>query len=98
MNEHARDMFITGLLQELPPAGGKMPYTRRRKWLDAARAILDLLYDETEGSSPTPSQSSMPYDLADLDEISNKPGASSTPNQGEQAGTGSKKNVWERQS
>ena len=61
MNEHARDRFITGLLQELPPAGQMMPYARRRKWLDAVRSILDLLYsDEDEGASPSADQGAEP--------------------------------------
>jgi hypothetical protein len=38
--------FIRGLFDTLPPAGASWPSEKRKKWLQTAEGIFDLIYDE----------------------------------------------------
>lgn len=43
-NDGGRHPFIAGLLKELPTEGDEWPTDERRKWLQAAAMIFDLIY------------------------------------------------------
>ncbi len=43
-----RDPVIQALFDMLPPAGSSWPREDRQRWLEAARAILTLLYPERD--------------------------------------------------
>jgi hypothetical protein len=40
--------FIVGLLKTLPEAGSNWPMDARRKWLQAASDIFELIYKDSE--------------------------------------------------
>ncbi len=48
--------LIRGLVEELPPPDSHWPEQMRRRWLDAARSILGLLYDDEPVTTGSPEQ------------------------------------------
>jgi hypothetical protein len=51
--QHALDLLIAGLVQEVPPVGTPFSQARRECWVDAARAILAYMFDVPDVSIPT---------------------------------------------
>ena len=44
--------FIQGLLRELPPSHSDWPLEGRKKWLQSALSIFDLIYQSSDGDRP----------------------------------------------
>jgi hypothetical protein len=57
--------FFRGLLETLPDPGADWPRAQREQWLETARNIFALLYQDSEEQPPVPLQQDsprMPFD------------------------------------
>ncbi len=46
--------FLQGLLEALPAPGADWPIARREQWLETARSIFALMYDDQGDVAPAP--------------------------------------------
>jgi hypothetical protein len=54
--------FLQGLLDALPEPGADWPVAKREQWLETARSIFALMYDDKTDAPPPPR--SQPVDFA----------------------------------